>query len=307
MLFVRRLPHVFVMSVLLLLSVAAVAAEAPYRVERFDAAGLTRVEVDSSGGSIELQGGDGTEAVVEMWVEASYGRASERDIQQRLKNYEIVIARDGSVLRALARSDSDSWKEGLNISFRVQVPRQVASDLHTSGGSLTLSDVSGEHRLDTSGGSIRINQVSGTTLAKTSGGSIGIEDYQGVIDADTSGGQITAERGKGRFDLQTSGGSIRLRELDGPVSARTSGGSIDAVFAVLSDALTLHTSGGSVKATVPARLGLNLRLSGNRVHVALENFSGTAEEDQVNGTMNGGGVAVDLRTSGGSVTLSFAE
>ena len=68
---------------------------------------------------------------------------------------------------------------------------------------------------------------------------------------------------------------------------------------------TLKTSGGNVNITVPKGLGLNLDLHGSRVRTQLENFSGSMKDDDVEGTINGGGPMLSARTSGGSVRVSF--
>ena len=73
----------------------------------------------------------------------------------------------------------------------------------------------------------------------------------------------------------------------------------------LEDQLTLKTSGGSINAIIPSGLGLDLDLSGNRVNTELQNFSGKSEKNSIQGSMNGGGIEVTMRTSGGSVNLDY--
>jgi len=96
-----------------------------------------------------------------------------------------------------------------------------------------------------------------------------------------------------------------LKQVDGSIEASTSGGSIQASVGSLSKYLRLRTSGGSITASIPAGLGLDLNLSGNRFNTRLENFNGKAEDDKVVGSMNGGGIAVIMSTSGGSVNLEY--
>ncbi len=105
--------------------------------------------------------------------------------------------------------------------------------------------------------------------------------------------------------MGTSGGSIHLNEVSGDIQAHTSGGSINADVLKLGKYLTLSTSGGSVHATVPGGQGLDLDLSGNRVNTVVTNFSGTAKDNRVKGSMNGGGIPVKMSTSGGSTELKY--
>jgi hypothetical protein len=50
---------------------------------------------------------------------------------------------------------------------------------------------------------------------------------------------------------------------------------------------------------------MELDLRGSRVSTQLENFSGDMEDDDVEGTINGGGPLLSARTSGGTVSVSF--
>ena len=69
--------------------------------------------------------------------------------------------------------------------------------------------------------------------------------------------------------------------------------------------LTLQNSGGSVHLTVPKNQGLDLNLKGDRVKsTALSNFSGSMEDDEVKGKINGGGALVTVKGNG-SVHLAF--
>ena len=68
----------------------------------------------------------------------------------------------------------------VSISFKVRVPEDMSTDLSTSGGSITVVNVSGSHDVQTSGGSLTFEDVTGTTEARTSGGSIKIDDFSGT-------------------------------------------------------------------------------------------------------------------------------
>lgn len=262
--------------------------------------------VSTSGGSIRVEGGSGNTVKVEMYVRSN--RHSDKKMKEILEeDYEIRIQKSGSRIEAVAKRTSKSWSwNGISISFVVYTPEKFACDLNTSGGSLKISDVSGRnHELKTSGGSITAEDMSGDLEARTSGGSITISDYLGEIDVRTSGGSINLSDIKGDVEASTSGGGIRINDAQGSVYATTSGGSINADITRLEDQLVLKTSGGSVRATIPSGLGLDLDLRGNRVNTSLSNFSGESKSDRVKGTVNGGGILVQLSTSGGGVHLDY--
>ena len=286
-------------------SVAKKVLADPYLTKTFNLSS-GELFVSTSGGSISVEGSNSSKVKVEMFVKSNKHNDSKiREILE--EDYEIRIEKTGSRIEAVAKRTGKSWSwNGISISFVVYTPEKFACDLNTSGGSLKISGVSGRsHELKTSGGSITAEDMSGNLEARTSGGSINVSDFVGDLDGKTSGGSIKLEDIKGDIDVTTSGGGIKISDVQGEVYASTSGGSINADITKLENQLVLKTSGGSVRATIPSGLGLDLDLRGNRVNTSLSNFSGESKSDRVKGTVNGGGILVQLSTSGGSVNLNY--
>jgi len=139
----------------------------------------------------------------------------------------------------------------------------------------------------------------------TSGGSIEIENLKGEVDANTSGGSISLENVQGNVDIKTSGGSLDLDNIIGKIDAKTSGGSINLKLPKnpTKDS-KLKTSGGSITAYLAEGVAVNLsaKTSGGR---ASSEFSvnGRTTKRSIEGTINGGGPELILKTSGGSVRI----
>lgn len=283
--------------------------EDPFMVKTFSINTPGNVMVRTSGGSISVNGHSGNEVEVRMYVKkngASSWFSSDDDIEESLEDYQISIRQDGNTIYAEAERKGSGWNSNnLSISFELDVPYEVSANLHTSGGSIRMAKLEGEHEVKTSGGSLNFDEITGYTDAHTSGGSINIDKYDGVMEGSTSGGSIRAHNSKGELKLNTSGGSIVLEDISGGIDAKTSGGSIRAYINDLNDYLSLKTSGGSINAVIPAGVGVDLDLSGNRVNTKLTNFTGEAEKNSIEGSMNGGGIPVTMKTSGGSVNLDY--
>lgn len=284
----------------------AQSSEDAYQTERFNVSGSVSLEVQTSGGSIEVQGSNDDEVLVEMYVrhKGKYVEAGEAD----LDDYEISISQDGNTVSAIADRKSNrrwNWNDGYSISFVVYTPQETRTRLKTSGGSLTAKNLTGSQELRTSGGSITTEGIQGQMVLKTSGGSISMTDIQGDAEAKTSGGTIRTDMMVGNLNANTSGGSIRLSGIEGNVEAKTSGGSIRAEIISPSDIIDLKTSGGSITVTVPDSQGYDLDLDANRVYAELINFNGRAERDEIRGTFNGGGTTLKAKTSGGSIRLEY--
>ena len=300
-----------------LFSVTGVAAEGqPYMVKEFTLDKPGNLKVRINGGGISVSSHDGNKVRVEMYVRKGIKWITARDeaAKELMEDYEIEIVQSDNTVSAHVERKSEisnwfSWFSGdnISISFTVYVPEKISCTLNTSGGSISLSGVTGNQEVKTSGGSLSLDNIQGSMEAGTSGGGISIERYAGNLDAHTSGGPISLKDSKGELNVSTSGGSIKLDHVDGSIDASTSGGGIHATISSLTKYLKLKTSGGSITAVVPDGLGLDLNLKGNRVNAKLVNFNGEAEKDRVIGSMNGGGIPVVMSTSGGSVNLEYQQ
>ncbi|MDF9796888.1 carbon monoxide dehydrogenase subunit G [Catalinimonas alkaloidigena] len=290
-------------------SQAEVLGEDPYMVKTFSINTPAKVMVRTSGGSISVSGHSGNEVEVRMYVKkngATSWFGNDDNLEEALEDYNISIRKEGNTIIAESERKGSGWgNNNLSISFELDVPYEVSAKLNTSGGSIRMARIEGEHNVKTSGGSLNFDEITGYTEAHTSGGSININQYDGVMDGKTSGGSIRANNAKGELRLNTSGGSIVLEDVSGSIDARTSGGSIKAYVNELDNYLTLKTSGGSINAVIPHDIGVDLDLSGNRVNTKLSNFTGEAEKNNIEGSMNGGGIPVTMKTSGGSVNLDY--
>ena len=270
---------------------------------------------------------------------------SKEEIQKRVDDqYDLTVELQGSRLVAVAKSKRNfNWNNhGLSISFRIYTPVEVSSHVRTSGGNLDLKDLTGNEDFRTSGGNIDADHLTGTILGRTSGGNVSISDSHNDIDLSTSGGNMDATNCEGKIQLETSGGNVGLRSMKGAIHASTSGGQVSG--GQITGELQAHTSGGNIDLTdvsaslaastsggnihvnflstakyidlsnssgditvqLPGNQGMDLRISGDRVHVtAMNNFSGDQDEHHIRGTLNGGGIPVKVDGNSGTVHVSF--
>lgn len=287
---------------------ATTTKDDPYRIEEFTLSGPGNLEVRTSGGHINVRGSESGRVRVEMYVRKNGRELSTADTD--LNDFDIEISQSGNTVRAIAkRNNGKGWKlwnnDNFSISFVVYTPREMSTDLKTSGGHIETDGLNGNQKVSTSGGHLQLANLMGTVEARTSGGHIEIRDFEGEMNARTSGGHIDVQNSAGSINLRTSGGHIDLERISGTVEASTSGGSINAEIASIGQFIDLRTSGGNVNITVPDNIGLDLALRGSRVRTELKNFSGEVERDEVQGSVNGGGPKISARTSGGTVRVTF--
>jgi DUF4097 and DUF4098 domain-containing protein YvlB len=146
----------------------------------------------------------------------------------------------------------------------------------------------------------------GNITMTTSGGNMDLQDVKGTVLATTSGGHIAGDGIGGELKTSTSGGNIHLDNLTCSLNAATSGGSIEVTMKTMGKYLELENSGGNIHLTIPAGQGYNLAITGDKIHTdKLTNFSGTMDNHNLEGTLNGGGVPVRVSGNSGHVTLNF--
>jgi len=321
----------------------------PFLTKPLKGESVSNVKVETSGGSISVTGVNDAESRIEVYVSPnnSKNKLSDAEIKKRIdEDYELNISVSNNRVTAIARPKDRSmnWKKALNISFKVFVPKNVSTELGTSGGSIHLADIRGTQDFTTSGGSLHVENVSGKILGKTSGGSIHLQGANDDINLSTSGGSIEANHCHGDMKLATSGGSLRLQDLQGSVNASTSGGSvhannihgelyahtsggnvflkdlycsletstsggnIDVAITELGKFVRIDNSSGNVDLQIPKNSAVNLRLRADKIKTGtLNNFQGTAEEDNIIGKLNGGGIPVTVNAGSGRIQLAFKD
>jgi hypothetical protein len=198
----------------------------------------TRVNVDTSGGSISLKA-----LASEAKLETSGGGIEVRDHAADL----VAHTSGGSISLT-------------HIGGKCRVD--------TSGGGITADGIDGTLEAESSGGSLEFERIRGNIHAHTSGGGIEIREAGGRVDADTSGGsvEVAFARGNGHGGtIESSGGGVEV-SLDPAVGLAidASGNSVHADLPVTvrgevsrhhlsgtlgagGETLRLRTSGGSVR------------------------------------------------------------
>lgn len=281
----KKLSVLFVSILLCLCSYSVVKGQGntPFMTREFTVSSIKEVVSTTSGGSITVAGDAGSNAKVEVFI--SRDNWSKEKIKQVLdENYTIEIKVESGMLYAVAKQKKNisNWNtQGLSISFKISVPKQVNNNLQTSGGSIKISNLSGTQNFKTSGGSLTIENVSGNTIGATSGGSINVTGSKDNIDLKTSGGSITAKDCSGKIILKTSGGSLNLSKLNGNINASTSGGSVK--LDDITGNISASTSGGSVTVNdvtgtlITSTSGGSMRLSGISGNVEAKTSGGSMD------------------------------
>ena len=287
--------------------------------ENYDLGSSAKVSLSSSDGDIEAVAMEGSKADI-FYIVKKNNRLLNITRAELEKELDLEVVQAGNSLSIVVKYKNEfhviDWKDKVVVSFRIQVPPATTcklrtsdgniiarglrkdQELKTSDGDVAVSDIHGSIIAATSDGNVKVKQITGSVEAKTSDGNIEIEDIKGDTEVSSSDGNITLRNVSGATHAKTSDGDIHFSDLNGSLTASTSDGNVTGNLLQLTRELNVRTSDGNIAVTIPAKLGLDLHIKGESLDVPLANFSGQSDENSIEGKSNGGGIAVNLTTSG---------
>ncbi len=211
--------------------------------------------------------------------------------------------------------------------------------VRSGGGSVTLGNIQGHADISTMGGNISVAAMSGGTV-QTGGGCIDVRQSRGDLNASSAGGTLEIGDVVGKAMLQTGGGNIKLGSAKGPVIANTAGGNVElwklfqgAQVQTGAGAVTVEfvgghnaftnsmvrTSAGDVVVYLPGGLPVTVHAaselaSGRGVSSDFPELKITSEGGKygprtvyADGTLNGGGQILKVRTTIGQIEIRKAK
>jgi hypothetical protein len=199
------------------------------------------------------------------------------------------------------------------------VKGKVAAE--SGGGSLVLTSGMQGASLETGGGSIHVNKCTGQVKASTGGGSIDLGEIAGGAEMETGGGSIRLTSATGAVKAETGGGSI---QLDGVPAARveTGAGAVIAKFissnSVKNDSL-LETGVGDITVYLASNINITVRANieaanGHRIQSDFSEIRVSSEGGEygpklvsAEGSLNGGGPVLKVRTTMGNIFIRRAQ
>jgi hypothetical protein len=256
------------------------------------------VYVNASGADVKIQSWDKMETYVKV-----YGN------QRAEEKLKISIEQDDGTVRVIIKKRDSffSWfGSSINVKVDIMVPRKHNAHVETSGGDISVTDLTGVFKLFTSGGDINTLNTNGKLKVETSGGDIKLNKHKGEMNMSTSGGDVVCKEVIGDLDASTSGGDVDLDVSDGMINARTSGGDVSIVYSGVNKGFKASTSGGEVRVKLPSNFQAraHLETSGGTIHNRFNNSRSTkVTHSREEAEFNGGGNNLTLTTSGGDISV----
>lgn len=161
--------------------VTLLAHEERVETESFPAAGITRLEVDSSSGSVRIE-------------------ASERDtidVRAEISDGLRATGESREVLGGVVRLDSSCPNFGsdfCDVDYVVLVPLDLELVIDNDNGSVDVIGSAGRIDADSDNGSIELTGVSGSLRVSSDNGRVeGSQLTSPIVTADSSNGRVTLE------------------------------------------------------------------------------------------------------------------
>lgn len=278
--------------------------------KKFDAEGISRVEVKGSFVNIYADGTSGDKVTFDGKLEGP-GRyqgtisiESELDgdvlkiwVERTRKSYNNMGGRfdlgipDGTEVMISGSSG--------NINAKDISGREVS--ISCSSGNLKVSNLAGDISLKTSSGNISAYRLTGNVSVKASSGNVEIDNVEGDIYSKASSGRIRIENVKGGdVEVGVSSGNIYLGNVKGGVRANCSSGNIKGSDVLLTSDSRFETTSGTINVDLENNLNdisFDLRASSGNVS------AGNQRGNKGRLTTNGGNIRVSARSSSGNINF----
>lgn len=127
---------------------------------------------------------------------------------------------------------------------------------------------------------------------------------------ETVNGRVNVNGVNGKLDIETVNGKIAIAASGGAVEASTVNGGISAeLLNVLPGAMSLSTVNGGVDLALPSsvRANVDVRTVNGGISSELPLTAMTSGKRQLSGRINGGGPALEIRTTNGGVRIRQSD
>lgn len=263
--------------------------------------GVSTIELDNStGGRVQLRGGDGDEVLVERDLRGSPLSEPDEDIDA-----------DGDRLEIDTECSGFLFFSGCSVNYDITVPAGTQVTVETISGRITASNVEGDLNAQTTSGDVEVANQVGAVGAETVSGQIDLDDIEGSATAQTTSGRIMATGAGDLLDVSTTSGEIdasgfetdevRAESVSGALKlgggfttleASSTSGNVDIRTDTPFELMLVETVSGSVEAKVPDEA----------YDITGESVSGGRDFDV--DTAPGAESRIDVNTTSGGVRIS---
>jgi len=246
--------------------------------------------VSTGSGNIHIVPGNGGQIHIVGHVHAGWSAFG--DVNARVQHIveNPPITQNGNTVRIGEVSDHSLFNN-ISIDYDINVPADVALNLHSGSGDIQVDNV-------------------GRFLAATTGsGNVRARGTHGSTDLESGSGELTLEdAGGGDVKAKTGSGDIRIHGFNGSFNARTGSGDIEA-YGHLQNGGMIMTGSGDVKLqlTPDSKFTLEAATGSGDIRVNMPGViaaNSDRSRHHVTTDVNGGGPALQIRTGSGDIEIA---
>lgn len=179
--------------------------------------------------------------------------------------------------------------------------------ISTSFASANVSNIRGALDLSSTNGTVVVTEA-GRTSIRTSFGSVRATTIRGDAEVHDQNGNVSLSGVDGSAKVRTTFGSVFLKGVNGTISVENQNGAIsvsDPPAGKCRD-ISLKTNFSSIRVALPPHAGYNVHARTSFGSIRSEvpiTASGSLSNENITGTINGGGCRLELETANGNVTI----
>ncbi len=272
----------------------------------FDVNRGDRLVVALADADVVLSTGSGSVLEVSIQIDsedASWARES-------FDEMDFEVEYSGGVVRVRSEHDNGSrgnWRghhQGANIVVVITHPADIEVEVSTGDGDIIADELNGRTSLRSGDGDIQVTSLSADASIATGDGDIHIEELAGDVSLASGDGDIWVESITGSGTrIATGDGDVSLSDVRSEIQVATGDGDIEVHISELHE-VKIHSGDGDITVYAPSDAGADLRIEAEDLDLAsVFRVVGRIRNNRIEGTMNGGGPLLELRTNDGTVRL----
>jgi DUF4097 and DUF4098 domain-containing protein YvlB len=290
-------------------SVAMEGKLKPRNMDRFGVEFIVQVPRDVNSVKVQTRNGSLTFSSIGATIQATTGAGLIKldDLAGPVK----ITSGGGNVEAGNLGSDL-SFTSGASDVRVANVGGQTQVSL---GGGRVYIGSSRASTIQTGAGSIQVQKCVGDLHVVSGGGNLYLGDVAGAVEAETQGGSVRLASAGGPVRVSTGGGSVELYKLSRGAQVETGAGPITVEFLGsrgFSDSY-LHTAAGDVTVCFASSMPVSVHATSDMatgrgifsdlpgLKISGQGGPYSAKSMSAEGTLNGGGPALRIRTTMGQI------
>ena len=246
-----------------------------------------------------------------------------------LDEHNVSIQEDGSKVvveiqptrQTLRKWSRKYGRTPLDSELFIRVPVDYDVTLGSVSGRLTIGEVGGNLNAASVSGSVKVDQARNDAKLTTVSGRIDISSSRNDLEVTSVSGRINAGDVEGNVNLTSVSGNVKINNIGGKLRSNNVSGATEIqkvlgsvqmnstsgkiVVHYLNDVAEIENVSGTIALGLPRTQGYDFKLSSLSGRITTDfPVEGSITRRKIDGTVNGGGHRIALKSASGSLIVS---